>query len=96
MSDWMTRDVSHVTMESFFQSIGTLRQTNLTEEVKKITVPTMGMYGKRDIIVRPKQREVLKASVPHAQIVYYTDAGHFPMLDTPEKFLQDLSDFLRS
>ena len=96
MSDWMTRDVSHVTMESFFQSIGTLRKTNLTEEIKKISVPTMGMYGKRDIIVRPKQREALKAGVPHAQIVYYTDAGHFPMLDTPEKFLQDLSDFLRS
>jgi pimeloyl-ACP methyl ester carboxylesterase len=96
MAEIITRDVSQVTMESFFQSIGTLRGTNLTDQLYKITVPTLGVYGKRDIIVNPNQRHLLAKGVPHAQVVYIEDAGHFPMLDTPDRFLETLREFLKT
>lgn len=96
MAKMITHDVSYITMESFFQSIGTLRATDLTEQIPKITMPTLGIYGKRDIIVSPKQRMVLQQGVPHAQIVYYEDAGHFPMLDVPDKFLEAIRNFLKN
>jgi pimeloyl-ACP methyl ester carboxylesterase len=59
-------------------------------------VPTLGIYGKKDIIVDPHERDVLKAGVPQAQISYYQDAGHFPMLDTPDKFNEEIRAFLHS
>lgn len=96
MSQLITRDVSNITMESFFQSIGTLRATNLTNQLGKITVPTLGIYGRNDIIVKPTQRNLLQTGVPHSSIVYYEDAGHFPMLDTPDQFLDSLKVFLKS
>lgn len=94
MSRMITKDVSQITMESFFQSIGTLRETDLTNDLYKLTMPTLGIYGKKDIIVKPNQRELLQKGAPHSLIRYYQDAGHFPMLDTPEVFLKDLKSFL--
>ncbi len=96
MGNMITRDVSQITMHSFFQSIGTLRETDLRPRLGEVRAPTLGIYGKRDIIVDPHQKDVLKAGVKQAQIEYYPDAGHFPMLDTPERFNQDIRNFLNA
>jgi pimeloyl-ACP methyl ester carboxylesterase len=96
MAKMISHDVSQITLRSFFQSIGTLRQTDLRPRLGEIRVPALGIYGKRDIIVDPRQRDVLKAGVKHANIAYYPDAGHFPMLDTPEKFINQIRSFLLS
>ncbi|MBN1681459.1 MAG: alpha/beta hydrolase [Anaerolineae bacterium] len=95
MSRMITKDVSMISAESFFQSIGTLRQTDLRPELGQIQVPTMGMYGKRDIIVRSSENETLKAGVPHAQIEWFPDAGHFIMQDSPERFITTLRGWLK-
>jgi len=94
MARMITKDVSKISAESFFQSIGTLRQTDLRPDLHKLTVPTLGMYGKRDIIVRPSEHETLKAGVPHAQIEWFPDAGHFIMMDSPERFITTLRTWL--
>ena len=87
-------DASKLSMHSFFQSIGTLRQTDLRPHLNQVRAPVLGMYGKRDIIVNPNQRNALKAGVKHAEISWYPDAGHFPMLDTPDRFHEELRSFL--
>ena len=94
MSQMITSDVSKISMESFFQSIGTLRKTDLREALPSIKMPTMGMYGKRDIIVRPSENKTLLAGVPHAQIEWFPDAGHFIMMDSPDRFITTLRDWL--
>jgi len=96
MADMITRDVSQITMHSFFQSIGTLRTTDLRPRLSEVRVPTLGIYGKKDIIVDPRQKDVLKAGVRQAEIAYYKDAGHFPMLDTPARFNDNIRDFLKA
>lgn len=96
MSRMITKDVSKISVESFFQSIGTLRQTDLRPDLHKISVPTLGMYGKRDIIVRPTENKVLKAGVGHARIEWFPDAGHFIMMDSPERFITTLRDWLHN
>jgi pimeloyl-ACP methyl ester carboxylesterase len=87
-------DLSQVTMNSFFQSIGTLRRTDLRPVLDQVRVPTLGMYGRWDMIVHPNQSKVLQAGVKHAQISWYKEAGHFPMMDEPERFNGELRDFL--
>ena len=94
MSRMITRDVSRISVESFFQSINTLRKTDLRPELGKVQVPTLGMYGKRDIIVRPTENETLLTGVPHAQIEWFPDAGHFIMMDSPERFITTLRTWL--
>ncbi|NDJ78426.1 MAG: alpha/beta hydrolase [Chloroflexi bacterium] len=94
MSRMITKDVSMISVESFFQSIGTLRETDLRPRLDQIRMPTLGMYGKRDIIVRPSENETLKQGIPHAQIEWFPDAGHFIMMDSPERFITTLRNWL--
>jgi pimeloyl-ACP methyl ester carboxylesterase len=92
--DMMERDISRTTLESFFLSISSLRKTDLRPQLNQIKIPTMGMYGDRDIIVHPKQWQPLLAGAPHARIERFKKAGHFIMLDEPESFQATLKDFL--
>ncbi len=92
--DMMNRDLSQTTLESFLYSIASLRRTDLRPFLSQIKVPVMGMYGDKDVIVHPNQWLPLKQGVPHAQIARYKNAGHFIMLDQPQRFMQQLHAFL--
>jgi len=98
--DWRTwykmfeRDVSRTTLESFYYSIASLRQVDLRPRLEEIKVPTLGVYGRIDRIVSPKQGNVLLQGTPQANIRYFENSGHFPMLDEPQLFYQTLRKFL--
>ncbi len=87
-------DLSRTTVESFLISISSLRQTDLSDRLNQLKVPVMGIYGTRDVIVAPDQWKPLKDHAPHSRIERLSDAGHFPMLDQPERFKRMLLDFL--
>ena len=53
--EMMDRDLSKTTLESFLLSIASLRKTDLRPLLHKIKVPTLGMYGNKDIGVHPDQ-----------------------------------------
>lgn len=92
--DMVLKDLSHTSIQSFYQSIGTLRRTDLSSTLPQISQPLMGIYGRKDIIVSPKQHDLMKKLVPQATMKYYQDAGHFPMLDDPDRFAADVLEFL--
>lgn len=92
--DMMDRDLSQTTLESFLISISSLRRTDLRPRFGEIKVPVMGMFGKRDNIVSPRQWQPLQQKIPSARIERYPKAGHFIMLDEPQVFTQTLKEFL--
>jgi len=98
--DWRTwykmfeKDLSRTTLESFHYSIASLRHTDLRPRMHEIEVPVLGIYGRIDRIVDPGQRKVLAESAPTAEISYFENSGHFPMLDEPERFYRTLVEFL--
>lgn len=98
--DWKTwykmfeSGLSRTTLASFYYSIASLRNTDLRPRLKEIEVPVMGIYGRTDRIVNPKQGRVLAQGVPMADIRNFERSGHFPMLDEPERFYQALLGFL--
>ena len=87
-------DLSRTTLESFLLSIKSLRTTDLVEEMNDIQVPILGIFGAKDNIVSPKQKDILENEAPYPSIAYYQKAGHFPMLDEPESFMQTIKGFL--
>ncbi len=90
----VSRDISATTVDSFFSSIGSLRRTDLRPRLNEIKVPTMGIYGTRDVIVHPRQHVPLRQGVPHARVEVMPRSGHFPMLDEPDKYLGIIRSFL--
>ncbi len=96
LGDMFVEDMSKVSSASFFQSIATLRQTDLTEPAASLELPVMGIYGKRDVIVNPDQADVLQGCVQHSQIARFIDSGHFPMMDEPDRFHNMVRKFLNN
>ncbi|MFN8451334.1 MAG: alpha/beta hydrolase [Anaerolineae bacterium] len=90
----LTADVSRLTAQPFFESIGTLKQTDLRPRVGELKMPVLGIYGKKDIIVDPKQSKVLKECLPGSTIAWFEHSGHFPMMDETERFHTTVRDFL--
>ncbi|HVU12909.1 MAG TPA: alpha/beta hydrolase [Phototrophicaceae bacterium] len=90
----LTADVSKLTAGPFFESIGTLRQTDLRPRIGELKMPVLGIYGKKDIIVDPKQSKVLKQYLPSSKVAWFEQSGHFPMMDESERFHETVRDFL--
>lgn len=92
--EMMDRDLSQTTLESFLNSIATLRRTDLRPELSRLSIPVMGMFGDRDNIVNPNQWKALQRGVPYARIERFPHAGHFIMLDEPRPCMERIKDFL--
>lgn len=90
----MERDLSSTTLESFLQSIASLRRTDLRPLLHQIKIPALGMYGDKDVVVHPAQWKPMLAGIQHARIERFQQAGHFIMLDEPARFSETLKDFL--
>ncbi len=94
--DMMDRDLSRTTLDSFLHSIASLRKIDLRPRLAQIKVPTMGIYGRKDVIVDPGQWKPLLEGIPHARVERPRNAGHFPMLDEPSYFMETVKEFLDS
>lgn len=87
-------DVQRASLESFFRSIGDLRDTDLTGNLQRLAMPTMGIFGARDNIVSPRNAAILRQHMPEARVALLPASRHFPMIDEPERFLELLDQFL--
>jgi len=92
----MDNDITNTNLNSFLISISSLRKTDLTNQLVKLKVPLLGMYGKNDNIVSPKQLDLIKAKIPNANIAYFISSGHFIMLDEPIAFSNTVINFLNN
>lgn len=95
-ADWydlLMRDLSKMTLESFLWSIHSLHHTDLTPRLGTLRMPTLGVYGRGDKIVNPKQSELFHR-VANSQVEVLDKSRHFPMLDEPDNFNSVLLKFL--
>ena len=57
-------------------------------------LPLLVVWGGRDPIVPARQSETVRRLVPNARIEVFADAGHWPHLDEPDRFVDLLLDFV--
>lgn len=90
------RDVQRTTIESFFRSIGDLRDTDLRSKLHTLDIPTLGIYGAKDKIVSPTNAALLKNGVKSVKVEMMSHSRHFPMTDEPERFMEAVDSFLNN
>ncbi len=64
------------------------------DELASIDCPTLIVWGEKDVIVRHSGADEYAAAIAGSRIVRYTDTGHLPMLERPERFNADVREFL--
>lgn len=95
-SEWyalLMRDLSKMTLESFLWSIHSLHHTDLRPRLGTLRMPALGVYGRGDKIVNPRQSKLFER-IANSRVEMLNGSRHFPMLDEPEEFYSVVSRFL--
>lgn len=69
---------------------------NVGDQLYKITIPSLLVWGKQDTITPPFVAEEFYEKLPQARLDFIDKCGHAPMLETPEEFNKILEDFLNN
>jgi 3-oxoadipate enol-lactonase/4-carboxymuconolactone decarboxylase len=72
-----------------------LRDSDLTEAARAVSVPALCVAGEFDGSTPPPLVRALKALIPGAQYQEIADAGHLPCLQRPEELARLILNFLR-
>jgi non-heme chloroperoxidase len=72
-----------------------LRDTDLTPDLARISVPTRVFHAINDQIVPYDHGQAVAAAIKNARLVTFTTAGHGLYIDEPEKFNREVIAFAR-
>jgi len=67
----------------------------LRDKLSLISLPTLLIWGERDIIFPPRVGETLHQTIPGSTFQRIEKSGHIPMWETPEQVNQAILSFLR-
>ena len=68
---------------------------NSTERLKDIWHETLVLSGEDDILITPKESEILRAKISNSKTSIVSGAGHTPHVENREEFSKKILDFLR-
>jgi pimeloyl-ACP methyl ester carboxylesterase len=75
------------------QCLIALRDTDLRSDLKKISIPTVIMHGKKDKICSFDLAEQMKAGISNSHIIAFENSGHSMFLEETHKFNAELIKF---
>jgi proline iminopeptidase len=62
----------------------------------RLAMPVLVLAGEEDYAIGLPAQRLLAKQLPKAKLVEYAGAGHFPYLDAPQRFTDDVAGFLKS
>lgn len=69
-------------------------RNNLSDELHKITVPVLLIWGKQDGVTPPFVGEKFNELIAGSRLVWVDECGHAPMMEHPHQFNNILETFL--
>ena len=72
-----------------------LADYDLSDELKKIKIPTLIVHGTSDI-TPPCVAEEMHQLIPNSSYILLTDCGHFPYIEKPEEFYSSITHFINA
>ena len=70
-------------------------KNNLGEELRKITLPTLLVWGNNDSITPPFVGREFNKLIPNSELHFIDHCGHAPMMEVPGEFNVILEQFLK-
>lgn len=80
---------------TFKAQMGAWMRYNSCRKLKGLNLPTLIINGKEDILVPPRNGEILAEKIPNAEIVYFNGNAHLIHTEEPDKFINVLMKFLK-
>ena len=64
------------------------------DRLGSVAAPTLVQHGDGDVVVDPRNADLLAAAIPDARVSIYAGCGHLFMWQEPERFVRELEQFL--
>jgi pimeloyl-ACP methyl ester carboxylesterase len=75
-------------------ALAAMTRHDVHAELGQITLPTLVVHGREDILIPLADGEALAGAIPAAKMRVFDDAGHLPMVERPIAFNEALLTFL--
>ena len=93
ISSWLNGICLSASSFATAQCLIALRDTDLRSDLKKITIPTVIMHGKKDKICSFDLAGQMKTGIAGSQVVPFEKSGHSLFLEETKKFNTELIKF---
>jgi len=71
------------------------RYGNETPEIfKQINAPTLVIHGEEDNLIEVESSKHFEENIPEVEVKIYSNIGHLPMYEDPERTAKDIRDFI--
>jgi non-heme chloroperoxidase len=70
-----------------------MMETDLVADLRRVTTPTLLLWGDRDAIVPRDEQDLLATSIPAARLVVFTGTGHAPHWEEPARVAAEIAAF---
>lgn len=92
---WLGTIQAQASPYAMAQGLKTLRDSDLREDLKKITISTLILHGKLDKICSYDLAEQMHAGIKNSTLVPFEKSGHALFIEELEKFNTELEKFAR-
>lgn len=79
---------------SMYRDLQAIAACNLTNDLSKIRIPTLVIFGKQDSTVPVENGYLMQRHVPGSQLVVLDKCGHVPMTEKRLAYMETLKTFL--
>ena len=91
----MHRELAHPTPNFVAQrQMEALRMFDSYRDLPRIAAPTLVATGAEDMLVKPRNSEILASRIPNARLELLADLGHRAIWEAPEEIADLIGDFL--
>lgn len=90
----MLRDILRPRLSLLWQAAHEMGNSDYTAELAALTLPTLIIWGERDVLLPLTMGKALAVALPHATFVTLPASGHRPPLSQPMEFSRLVLDFL--
>ncbi len=94
IANWLTAIMLQSTQYAMEQGLLMIRDTDLREDLKKISVPTAIFHGTLDKLCPFELAEQLHNGIVHSKLIPFENSGHALFLEEREKFNHELITFI--
>ena len=92
----LVRDILQPRMHLLWQSAQEMKRSDFRAELAQITIPTLIIWGERDVMLPLALGRTLHEALPHATFMTMPQCGHRPMLAQPMQFSKAVLAFTHS
>lgn len=93
LAPWSTEEGKKALFRNFRRLNPSYTQA-ITDRLKDLSHETLIIWAEKDVFQKPSYALALKKAIPHAELVWIKEAGHWLMEDRPEELNYHLTTFL--